>query len=141
MSLRYVVPIALELPYALREQVVTYARAVDHATVDIFAEAEVDSNEELHDQLVLLAAIRKLHGICSSSFWILHNATSLLGAEASVVRIGSSQLDRGGDVYWRLRILLDGLTATLEAQGISTEMLQQPYVALARMLADGRSQS
>jgi len=49
MSLRYVDGFAQQLPYALRVQVVGYARSVDEAADDIFAEANREINEELRD--------------------------------------------------------------------------------------------
>jgi hypothetical protein len=53
MSLRYVDGFAQQLPYALRVQVVGYARSVDEAADDIFAEANREINEELRDQLTI----------------------------------------------------------------------------------------
>ncbi len=79
MSLRYVNAFAPELPYTLREQVIDYARSVEAASQEIFKEAEVKLTDELRDQLALVAAVRKLHSICSSSYWLLYNSTRLLG--------------------------------------------------------------
>ena len=79
MSLRYVNAFFKELPHTLREQVIDYARSVDAASRDISKEAEVELTDDLRDQLVLVAAVRKLHAICSSSYWLLYNSARLLG--------------------------------------------------------------
>jgi len=68
------------------EQVLDYARSVEAASRDISKEAEIELTDELLDQLVLVAAVRKLHAICSSSYWLLYNSTKLLGDEVTGVR-------------------------------------------------------
>src|ERR1700678_3568830 len=103
MSLRYVERFATELPYSIRFQVVTYARSVDEAAEDIFAEAHLEMNLEMRDQLVLLAAIRKLQAICSSSYWILYNSIRLLGPEVTGIRVGSATYSPGSAEYVRIR--------------------------------------
>jgi len=138
MSLRYVNAFARELPYALREQVVGYARSVELASHDISKEAEVELTDELRDQLVLVAAVRKLHAICSTSYWLLYNSTRLLGDEVSGVRVGNTTFSPGNADFDQLSRLLGDLEIVLRDQGLTVEMIRQPYPEILGLLADGR---
>jgi hypothetical protein len=83
MSLALVHEFAQELPPRLRESVIGYARSVQDAIPDISRDAEIRQDQGLADQLVFLAGIKKLHAICSGTFWILDNSLrSLSEAQA-----------------------------------------------------------
>lgn len=138
MSLRYVERFAKQLPYALQVQVVDYAKSVDEAASDIFAEADRQMNDQLRDQLTLVAAIRKLHAICSSSFWILYNSSSLLGNQVSGIRAGSAVYSPDSPEYGQIQTLLRNLEDTLGSHGIDRNLLQGPYTAVLEVLSDGR---
>ena len=139
MSLRYVNAFAPELPYTLREQVLDYARSVEAASRDISKEAEIELTDELLDQLVLVAAVRKLHAICSSSYWLLYNSTKLLGDEVTGVRVGGTTFSRGSAHFDQLATLLGYLETVLRDQGLSIEILRQPYPEILSFLANERS--
>ena len=141
MSLRYVEGFAKQLPYALQVQVVDYARSVNEAAAEIFAEANREMNEQLRDQLALIAAIRKLHAICSSSFWILYNSTSLLGNEVSGIRAGSAIYSPDSSEFTQIRMLLSNLDETLARFGVDRHLLQGSYVAVLEVLGDGRREN
>lgn len=140
MSLRYVNTFALELPYTLREQVLDYARSVEAASREIFKEAEVKLTDELRDQLVLVAAIRKLHSICSTSYWLLYNSTKLLGSDVSGVRVGGTTFSRESPHFGQLATLLGDLETVLSNQGLSIELVRQPYPQILHFLANEREQ-
>ena len=135
MSLRYVNSFASELPYSLREQVVDYARSVDQASSEIFKEAEMELTEELRDQLVLVAGVRKLYAICSTSYWLLYNSTTLLGNGDAGIRVGGTTFSRDGGQFLKLSILLRELETVLHEQGLSRDLIQQPYTGILRFLA------
>jgi hypothetical protein len=138
VSLRYVNTFAPELPYTLREQVLDYARSVDQASHDISQEAEIELTEELRDQLVLVAGVRKLYAICSSSYWLLYNSTKLLGNGAAGIRVGGTTFSPEGGQFQRLSILLQGLEMVLAEQGLNRELIQQPYPTILSFLANER---
>jgi hypothetical protein len=138
MSLRYVNVFAPELPYTLREQVLDYARSVEAASQDISKEAEIDLTDELRDELVLVAAVRKLHAICSSSYWMLYNSTKLLGNEVTGVRVGGTTFSRESAHYVQLSELLGDLETVLRDQGLSAEIIRQPYPKILNFLANER---
>lgn len=138
MSLRYVNSFASELPYSLREQVVDYARSVDQASSEIFKEAEMELTEELRDQLVLVAGVRKLYAICSTSYWLLYNSTTLLGNGDAGIRVGGTTFSRDGGQFLKLSILLRELETVLHGQGLSRDLIQQPYTGILRFLAHER---
>jgi len=138
MSLRYVNAFAPELPYTLREQVIDYARSVEAASQEISKEAEVRLTDELRDQLALVAAVRKLHSICSSSYWLLYNSTKLLGNDVSGVRVGGTTFSPESARFRQLGTLLGDLEAVLNNQGLSVEILRQPYPQILYFLANER---
>ena len=136
MSLRYVNAFAPELPYTLREQVLDYSRSVEAASYDISKEAEIQLTDELLDQLVLVAAVRKLHAICSSSYWLLYNSTKLLGDEVAGVRVGGTTFSRESVHFGLLSTLLGDLEIVLRDQGLSIDMIRQPYPEILIVLAN-----
>ena len=138
MSLRYVNAFTPELPYTLREQVLDYARSVELASHDISEEAEIDLTDELRDQLVLVAAVRKLHTICSTSYWLLYNSTKLLGDEVTGVRVGNTTFSRESAHFVQISKLLGDLETVLRDQGLSIEIIRQPYPAILSFLANER---
>lgn|SRR5579875_495558 len=140
MSLRYVNAFAPELPYTLREQVLDYARSVEAASHEIFREAEVKLTDELRDQLVLVAAVRKLHSICSTSYWLLYNSARVLGNDVSEVHIGGTTFSRESAHFRQLAILLGDLETLLNDQGLSIEIVRQPYPQILHYLANEREQ-
>ena len=138
MSLRYVNAFAPELPYTLREQVLDYARSVELASHDISIEAEIDLTDELLDQLVLVAAVRKLHAICSTSYWLLYNSTRLLGEDVTGVRVGGTTFSRDSAHFALLSRLLADLELVLREQGLSVETIRRPYPEILSFLANER---
>lgn len=141
MSLRYVHAFAQELPYAIRTQVVDYARSVDEAAEDIFSEANRKMDAELRDQLTFIAAIRKLHVICSSSYWILYNSRSILGSEVPGIRVGSRVYSAESSEYAVIRTLLTNLEETLTSQGLDQNLLHGSYTGILEAISDGRRQN
>jgi len=141
MSLRYVHAFAEQLPYAIRTQVVDYARSVDEAAKDIFSDAKREMNPDLRDQLTLIAAIRKLHAICSSSFWILYNASNILGPDVSGIRVGSRVYSPESSEFVDLRSLLNNLESVLISQGLDLKLLHGPYTLVLEAISDGRRES
>ena len=139
LSLRYVNPIARELPYSIASQVLSYARSVDESAEDIFDEAKLEVNAEIRDQLVLIAAIRKLHAICSSSYWILSNSQRILGADVSGIRAGSGFYAPGSSAYTDIRKTLFGLQQLLQEQDLPMNVLRGPYTDVLEFLRNGRS--
>lgn len=139
MSLELVQAFAQELPPRLREDVVGYARSVQGALPDIFRDAKLAQEQALADQLVFLAGIKKLYGICSGTFWILDNSLqSLDQAEAYEVRIGSMRISRGSKEWVQLRDLLNDLEVILAQQRLQEMMLLTSYSEILHRLRDER---
>ncbi len=141
MSLRYVNMFADDLPHAIRTQVVDYARSVDEAAEEIFSSAERTMEPQLRDQLVLIAAIRKLHAICSSSFWILYNSSAILGPNVPGIRVGSRIYSVDSSEFAALRTLLGDLELLLVSQGLDLKLLHGPYTDVLEAISDGRRES
>lgn len=117
MSLNDVRLLVADLPRALGEQVIGYAESVDRALPEIFREARRRKNQQVVDQLVFIAAVKKIHWLASSSYWTLENSGKLLASmNVTRVRVGQSDLSRGGIVYEQLQSLLNDLETVLEQQ-------------------------
>lgn len=139
MSLERVAAFARELPPKLREDVIGYARSVQSALPEIFDEAGVAETDALRDQLVLLAGVKKLHAICSSTFWILDS--SLMGlqqADVQQVRLGGLYLSRGSREWAQLRETVTAIESVLTDQGLLPLVYTTSYVQLLADLTDGR---
>ena len=95
----------------------------------------MELTEELRDQLVLVAGVRKLYAICSTSYWLLYNSTTLLGNGDAGIRVGGTTFSRDGGQFLKLSILLRELETVLHEQGLSRDLIQQPYTGILRFLA------
>jgi hypothetical protein len=139
MSIERIRDFAEELPVALREDVLGYARSVRDALPDIFREAHVPQDQRLGDELVFLAGIKKLYAICSGTFWILDTSLqSLEQTETYEVRLGSTTVSRGSPEWKRLHDLLSDLETVLVAQGLDKMVHMTSYADILRRLRDER---
>lgn len=126
MSLANVAVFARELPPRLRDDVLSYARCVQDALPEIFREARVEEDRDLGDQLVFLAGVKKLHALCSGTFWILDNSLrALRQSETEVVRLGSLRIARGSDEWRNLHDMLQELERILAGERL-LELVQNP---------------
>jgi hypothetical protein len=120
MSVRLVQQVVNSLPYAIREQVLGYARSVDFVALDIAADVGIQLTEAIRDQVALVAAVKKLYSICSASYWAVDGAGLFLQREgAESVRVGSTDYSRGGGFHLSLRRLLASFDVLLAEQGMS----------------------
>ena len=135
MSLQLVQQFAQPLPPRLREDIVGYARSVQVALPDIFREAHMAEDEALGDQVVFLAGVKKLHAICSGTFWVLDNSLeSLQAANTYQVRIGSLRISRQSREWQQLRDLLTELESILTIQGLEEIVQSSSYPDILRWL-------
>ena len=139
MSIEAVREFTETFPPRLRDDVIGYAMSVESALPEIFRDVGIRFDKSLGSQLVFLAAIRKLHAVVSSSFWILHN--SLRIAEKSnveAVRIGPERISRGAGSYESLRVTLAALDQILERHEITELVRVKTYADAVRVLRDER---
>jgi hypothetical protein len=139
MSLRQLQELMAPLPYALREQVIGYARSVRDAAGEILRDADLEFDARIADRLAFVAGLRRLYSVCSSSYWILENSGFLLrAADTDAVRIGREDFSRGSALHRRLRSMLSDLDAVLGETDARQEVLEIPYIELARKYHDER---
>jgi hypothetical protein len=139
MSLERVEDFAGGLPPRLREDVLGYARSVQAALPAIFEDAGVRETSDLRDQLVFIAGLKKLHAICSSTFWILENSlTGLQQANIARVRLGGATVSRGSRIWTELRDTVTAIEAILAREGVLQFVSTPSYAEILRELADGR---
>ncbi len=135
MSLTLLSSTVAELPFALREQITSYAESVKLALPAIFSDAGVTPRQELSDQVVFLAGIKKFHGLVASNYWALDNSASLLQtADVTRIRIGAQDFSRGGELHSSLRSVLEAIETVLAHEEIK-ELLELSYAELVQHLA------
>lgn len=135
MSLALLSSTVAELPFALREQITGYAQSVKLALPAIFSDAGVAMRQDVCDQVVFLAGIKKFHSLVASSYWALDNSASLLqSADVTRIRIGAQDFSRGGQLHSSLRSVLEALENILAREEIKG-LLDLSYVELVQQLA------
>jgi hypothetical protein len=139
MSVALVQAFADHLPVRIREEVVGYSRSVENAAPDIFREAGIAFEDGLADQLVYAAGIKKLHAICSSSYWILDNSLNALSRQGITgIRLGPRIIGRGSREFQELSRLMLDLEQLLTDQHLGEVIAMNSYADILRVLRDGR---
>lgn len=128
-----------ELPYNLSQQVLSYARALEIAAPEIFKDAGVKPNPELTNTLVFIAGLRKLFSIVDANYWVVENTGAILASqqEQYSVRVGSTDISRGGTYHQSLNTVRSELTKILAEHQLLQYVDNVPYVEILRELADG----
>jgi hypothetical protein len=139
VSLEGVEDFARGLPPRVREDVLGYARSVQSALPEIFEEAGIGETPELRDQVVFIAGVKKLHAICSSTFWILENSLKgLQQAGIRQVRLGGLTVSRGSPIWTELRDTVAAVEAILAEQRMLQLVSAPSYAEIVRELTSGR---
>ena len=136
MSLEAVQRIVAELPLNLRNDLIGYARSVENALPQIYRDAEVDRTQRLDDRLILVAALKQLHGIVSGNYWLLEHSLEGLGSDADAVQLGSSVIDRESSdmLEWQRAHL--GLQELIDGLGLRQLVMMTSYADILRVIAD-----
>jgi len=123
----------------LSEQVLSYARALEIAAPEIFKDAGVKPNRELTNALVFIAGLRKLFSIVDANYWVVENTGAILASqqEQYSVRVGSTDISRGGTYHQSLKTVRSELTKILAEHKLLQYVGNVPYVEILRELADG----
>jgi len=141
MSMKALDEFAAELPYVLREQVYDYARRIRDAAQDICRDAGVRLSAEITEQLMWLAALRRLHAIVNSAFWTVDSSNRLLQQqEAGAASVGSTDYSEGSLMYSTLATLHRDLESLTQQLGVA-DLVRLPWSEVAQALADGRRRS
>lgn len=140
MSIRALSEAITDLPYALSEQVLSYARSLDVAAPEIFKDAGVQFSREVADTLVFVAGLRKLLSIIDSNYWVIDNVGAILERQQDQfsVRVGGTDLSRGGDYHHALVTVRKELVELLSEHQLLHFAQNVPYVEVVRELANGR---
>ena len=129
-----------DLPYALSEQVLSYARSLELAAPAILKDAGVRPNRELTNTLVFIAGLRKLFSIVDSNYWLVDNTGAILASQQDQysVRVGGTDLSRGGTYHHSLTTVRSELIQLLAEHQLIQYVRNMPYVEIVRELANGR---
>lgn len=140
MSIRALSEAITDLPQALSEQVLSYARSLDIAAPEIFKDAGVPFSRKIADTLVFVAGVRKLLSIVDSNYWVVDNAGAILERQQSQfsVRVGGTDLSRDGEYHQALATVRRELVELLSQHQLLQVAQYAPYVEVVRELANGR---
>jgi hypothetical protein len=69
------------LPFTLREQIEGYAHSIDEVGEDILRDVGIPFDEQVMDQLVFIAGVRRLWTIVDGQFSILNNSLLLMAKD------------------------------------------------------------
>ena len=107
------------LPRSLSGQVPGYAESVERTLPEIFKDAGKAFDNDIADQMVFLAGVRKLYSVVASSYWTLDNSATLLQKlNADRIRIGRTDYSHGSAFHQNLSALLDAIEKVLRKHDI-----------------------
>jgi len=130
MSLQLLASTIEELPWALRDQVYSYAETVKRAMPAIFSQTETPFNQAKADKIIYLAGIKKLRSIINSNHWILYNSSQMLNRQqVEKIKIGGQDFSKGSDLTTNLRKLNQEVEAVIIANQLQ-ELLMMDYSTL-----------
>ncbi len=140
MSMARLRSVARPLSALVRDQILGYAESVNAALPEIFEEARVPFDEQVGDEIVLIAGIRKLDAICSSAALLLERAIAGLAADQIMtIRIGAGEYAEGSRDYAELTQLSSLMRATLRDLELE-QFMSMRYDRMVRELYYGRRQ-
>jgi hypothetical protein len=94
------------LPFSLRGDIQGYIASVDDVKHDIFASVGFEFSDELYEQLIFIAAIRRLWSIIDNQYWTIDN-TLALGRRYNIggIIVGRSRYTPTSSEYIEVREL------------------------------------
>lgn len=115
------------LPSSIREQVFGYVQSVQASFKDIAAQASVEPRKDLQNKLLLVAAIRKLHAVISSRYWLLNTSQRLLdNYDIAAIKLGGAFVGPQSNFNIELEMLLRDIESTFDTLGFN-QYLQGSY--------------
>ena len=140
MSMERLRSLSRPLSALVRDQVLGYAESVNAALPEIFEEVRLSFDEQVADEVVLIAGIRKLDAICSSAALLLDRAMAGLAADQIMtIRIGASEYAEDSRDYTELTELSNLMRATLRDLEMEP-FITMRYDRMVRELYHGRRQ-
>ena len=93
----------------------------------------------LGDQLVFIAGVKKLHAVCTSTFWTLDNSLAALRqSDIEQVRLGRWRISRGSRDWLRLREVAVAIDVLLSQHNILRLVTTASYAQILLEMVDER---
>lgn len=125
------------LPWALREHVDEYIRAVVELAPGLFEEAEVPMTSRAYDHFIFLAGIRKLWHLVDAQYVLLDGALSLVqGHGVERLTMGRTPYSRESESYLVLRRLRNEMYRELVRLQIYPLVNAESLAELAHHVSD-----
>ena len=126
-----------ELPNSIKEQVLSYVKSVDDASIEIFKSSGIKYSKKLSDQLIFIAGIKKVFSMVDSIYWLIENSNSMLERnDMNSIRIGSTDLSRESQFYRELSNLRNELVEVLNENNLSDLISERQYGNILKALAN-----
>lgn len=131
MSMSALQGMIVGLPRSLSDQVLGYAESVERVLPEIFRDAGKAFDNNIADQMVFLAGVKKLYSVVALSYWTLDNSATLLQKlNADKIRIGRTDYSHGSAFHQNLSELLETMEKVLRKHDI----FQYVNLSFAEML-------
>jgi hypothetical protein len=139
MSRRLLSAAIAPLPFAIREQLESYADFVDATADDLLPEGGARTTSSLRDDFVFTATLRRLWHLVSGEYWLLDHALALSDRlRVGGLSAGGTLLIRGEGVHSTIRQLRDNLDAELRRNGLSDLVRARSLEELVTLLVNER---
>jgi hypothetical protein len=125
------------LPYGLRAQIEDYLHAVRDAMPGIAEDAGVRLTPESTEQLMVLAALKKLFVFCDSHRWILDRSLAILREhDISGFRVGTRVVNQQSPEVSDARRFMTEFSALLRSRGLEN-LSKESLSTLLKRIDDG----
>lgn len=119
-----------ELPFALREEIEGYTSSVLESSEDIFREAGLKMDEQLRDEFVFFAGVRRLWALVNGRYWLLDRSLGIAhDTGVKSLSVGGRNFERNTGDHRELRLvrqaLLERLVELKVAHIVQTQSLKE----------------
>jgi hypothetical protein len=136
MSMAQVYDLVETLPWVLREQILGYVSAVNNAVPEIALDAKAELTVRLRDDIIIIAALKKLHAILAIDRWAIDRMLSYLERhEIATVAVGAQSISRGDGDYRQTGEMLRELNSFLAESRLFDLVMMRTYVEIASTLS------
>ncbi len=126
-----------KLPFYLKERIDGYVKSVDIVLIDIFKSAGVKYSDEIAQDVIFIAFLKKFYAIVNSAYWTLDNTGEILENNGiSSVWIGSTNYSRYSEYYGNLFRMQDKFKTILEDGNVFEMVFNMNYKEIIKHLSN-----
>ncbi|WP_338825148.1 hypothetical protein MHOCP_07020 [Moorella humiferrea] len=128
--------ILYELPSVMREEIEGYIQSIESNAPSIFEEIEVKHpSEDLVEQLIFYAGIRRIWTLLSTVYWTIDNSLVLMrNYDVTSIRVGTTIYGKKTEYYLRLRQLFQDFNTLLSQLGLKEIVDASNLIEIATLI-------